>query len=78
MEIIEIDIGDRVVCDDCNKDYTDRQESGGILFQSKAICPNCTPKWKLSAEEYGEEHFIRAVCPPGKSFADWVREDLRP
>jgi hypothetical protein len=26
---------------------------------------------------YGEEHYIKAHCPAGKSYADWVRQDLR-
>jgi hypothetical protein len=77
FKVFRIDPGNRVVCDDCNEDYTDSQETGGILFQSKAICPKCAPKWESTAKGYGEERFIKARCPEGKAFADWVREDLR-
>lgn len=70
----EIPVGRIVLCDDCNADWTDRPEPGGILFQSKAICPDCTPKWLKSTAKYKEERFIRARCPPAMSFADWVRE----
>lgn len=77
VEVITIDIGNTVLCDDCNKDFTDSKETGGILFQSKAICPKCTPKWVGSAKKYNEERFIRAACPIGMPFADWVRNELR-
>lgn len=76
-QIIRIDPGDTVLCDICNLDYTARPDSGGLLFQSKAVCPKCAPDFELSAQRCGELHFIRARCPMGKSFADWVREDLR-
>ncbi|MEE9223076.1 MAG: hypothetical protein V3V40_06425 [Nitrosomonadaceae bacterium] len=72
-----IDPGNNVFCDDCSGDFTDSKESGGILFQSKAICPTCQPKWEKSAAEYGEENFIRGRCPEGMAFADWVRNQLR-
>lgn len=66
-----IDIGATVLCDICSEDYTLSAESGGILILSKAVCPKCTPKWEAEAV------FIRGRCPAGKSFADWVRQDLR-
>jgi hypothetical protein len=75
QEVIEL--GDRVVCDDCDEDFTTRKDKGGILFQSKAICPVCAPTWEENAREYGEESFIRGRCPDGIAFADWVRDDLR-
>ena len=77
FEIINVDMGDRVLCDDCSKDFTDLPDKGGILFTSKAICPECAPKWEASAKRFNETKHIRAICPEGKSFADWVREDLR-
>lgn len=74
---IDIDPGDVVLCDGCNKDFTDSDERGGIYgFGSKAIGPCCARKWIESAEEYDELHHIKAVNEH-KSFADWVREDLR-
>lgn len=73
MEVIEIEMGQRVLCDFCGDDWSDSRQSGGLLFQSKATCPTCEPKIRKSAVEYGEEQFIRAVCPPDLSFAEWVR-----
>jgi len=74
---IVIDPGDFVICDGCNEDWSESKESGGILFDSRAICPTCAPKWEKDAKEYGEEDHIRARCPEGMSFADWVRDHLR-
>lgn len=75
---VVIDPGNMVVCDDCNRDFTNSPMIGGIYgFGSKAICPICTPKWLADAKRYGEERFIKARCPDDKPFADWVREDLR-
>lgn len=66
-------VGRRVECDWCGEGWTDRPESGGLLFQSKACCPDCAPKVEASARSYGEERFIRGRCLEGVSFADWVR-----
>jgi hypothetical protein len=49
-------------------------DPGGFLFESKAICPDCAPRWRRNAAEFNEERFIRGECPPSQSFADWVRE----
>ena len=68
-----VPVGDTVLCDDCDTEYTTSAKSGGILFQSKALGPCCAAKWEDSARRYGEEHFIRGRCPEGISFADWVR-----
>ena len=77
FDVEVIDVGDSVICDSCGDDYTDSDRCGGILFESKAICPNCSPKWISNAKTYSEMHFIKAECPEGKTFADWVRGDLR-
>ncbi len=69
--------GQLVFCDFCGEDWTERTESGGLLFQSKAVCPDCTPRSLKSIAEFHEEHLIKDRCPEGKSFADWVRDDLR-
>lgn len=69
--------GREVLCDSCGADWTERTESGGLLFQSKAICPECSASWEEGARRYGETNLIGGTCPAGKSFADWVREDLR-
>ena len=39
IEVISVDMGRRVLCDSCAKDFTDSEESGGLQFQSKAIGP---------------------------------------
>lgn len=70
-EIIEV--GDEVACDFCGKDWTDSNVSGGFLFDSKAVCPECAPRSLESIKGYHEERFIRGYCPPDLSFADWVR-----
>jgi hypothetical protein len=64
VEEFIIDIGEAVVCDICNADYSESDESGGILLGSYAICPACEPK--LNASD------IDAECPAGVSFKDWV------
>ncbi len=73
FNIIKIDPGDTVLCDLCNKDYTNSDESGGFLFQSKAVCPECAPRFLAGVKKYGEEMFIKGYCPPDMSFADWIR-----
>lgn len=61
-------VGRFVVCDFCDVDFTDSPASGGCIFESKAVCPACYPT------VLGELQFIRATCPSGQSFADFVRE----
>lgn len=69
---------DRVLCDICNKDFSSSPATGGIYgLMTKAICPECAPQILADAERFGELKFIKARCPEGKRFADWVREDLR-
>lgn len=71
---IEIfDIGRQVLCDSCGDDYTDKPDSGGVQFQSKAYCPVCAVGLLAAAQRYGEESLIRGHCPPGVAYADWVR-----
>ncbi len=65
---LPVDVGRIVVCDFCDMDFTDRKESGGCIFESKAVCPLCHPK------VLSEPQFIRVTCPSYQSFADFVRE----
>lgn len=45
MELKEvIEIGETVLCDLCNDDYTDSNEVGGCIISSWAYCPKCTSK----------------------------------
>lgn len=62
-----------ILCDLCNKDYTESDAKGGFLFTSNAVCPDCAPKFEESAKELGEEHYIRARAKEGESFGDFVR-----
>lgn len=68
-----VDIGRIVVCDVCNEDFTDRPDSGGMLCASYAYCPACTSRHEPKIHADGEAHLIRARCPRGTSFADFVR-----
>lgn len=68
-----VDVGDYVVCDYCDKDYTDSDAEGGLIFTGSAVCPACEPKTRNTIRKYKEERFIRATCPKGQSFADFVR-----
>jgi hypothetical protein len=36
-----IDIGEMVLCDLCNADYTDSEAEGGVLMGTYSICPTC-------------------------------------
>lgn len=68
----KVELGLEVACDDCGEDWTAREESGGFLFGSYAYCPNCAEKGLKSIRQYSEEKYIKAFCPEGVSFADFV------
>lgn len=72
--ISEIPLGDTVVCDICNADFTDSDESGGFIFSGYAYCPNCAKEGWEKIKEKGEEKYIQAICPESKSFADFCRD----
>ena|ERR1044071_9524162 len=72
------DIGETVLCDVCNDDFgPDNNESGGFFFSSYAYCPRCARESLERIKSYGEEKYITSWCPEGKSFRQWVLEDLR-
>ncbi|HEX7115657.1 MAG TPA: hypothetical protein VF193_11050 [Steroidobacter sp.] len=62
-----VDIGRIVVCDFCDADHTDTPITGGVIFGSKAVCPECVHYVA------GEPEYIKARCPDGQSFGDFVR-----
>lgn len=68
-----IDLGRTVICDRCNTDLTDDPRSGGFLFGSYGYGPCCAAEGMESIHRYREEHFIKAYCPDGVSYADWIR-----
>lgn len=72
IEVIELDPGDHVYCDSCNEDYMNSEEKGGILFESKAICPKCQDEWIEGARKYHELLYIRAYAKDDESFRDFV------
>lgn len=72
MKVINIDPGNIVLCDLCNKDYTNSDEKGGILFSGKAVCPDCVPEFMKNIKKYKEEKYIRATAKEGESFRDFV------
>ena len=69
-----IEVGRLVVCDCCMKDFTESPDSGGYIFGSYGYGPCCGPKQLVEIRRYGEERYIKARCPDGKSFADFIRE----
>ena len=66
------DLGDRVICDYCNKEWTDSDKSGGFIFGGHAICPDCAPASMERIKRYGEQWNIKATCPKDMSFKDFV------
>lgn len=69
-----IDMGDRVLCDWCGREYTDSDAIGGFVFESKATGPECCAKrLKVSIKVYGEQHLVRATALDGETFAAFVR-----
>jgi len=77
METNTTYLGDVVVCDLCNKDYTQSDEEGGCQFGSNAVCPDCMPKILESAKKYGELDHVKHYCPKGMPFRKFVTEILR-
>lgn len=72
MKIKTFDIGDTVVCDLCNMDYTSSMNEGGFIFVSKAVCPLCASRVEREARANGEEHFIKERARPHEPFRELV------
>ena len=58
-----------VLCDTCNRDYSDSSESGGFLTESRswAICPKCIntkPAYTPAPSDM--------LCPAGMSFYNFI------
>lgn len=62
-----IDIGNMVVCDYCNTDYTESELSGGCLLGSSAVCPECIEDLYRGGDEPD------LLCPEGMSFKEFVQ-----
>lgn len=67
-----IDISKTVLCDFCNEDYSDSDESGGFLFLRKAACPKCATRLRETVKKHNEERYIRGECREDESFAEFV------
>lgn len=67
------DMGNTVLCDFCNKDWTFLEGKGGVLFGSYAVCPDCmTDEWLAEVERLGETEYISQRCPDHMEFRKWV------
>jgi hypothetical protein len=84
--MIIVEIGDAVICDLSNAEYTDSPATGGVLSGSYACCPECTPSVIANATACGESDSL-TLNSDKLSFADFVRrirsdtatdEDIRP
>jgi hypothetical protein len=67
-----IDIGNTVLCDLCNADYTDSEEKGGLVVDASAVCPECQPGMEKSIKKYGEDSHVDARCPEGVEFRAFI------
>ena len=76
-EIVKLD-DSRVLCDFCNKDWTDSNVSGGIMFSGKSCCPECEPGIEETALQNDEERHITARCPRTISYSEWTEKIIRP
>jgi hypothetical protein len=72
-QIYASNMGDIVLCDLCNEDYTSSDEEGGFVFGSKGVCPTCAPRMMSNIEKYKETQYIKARPNTGESFADFIR-----
>jgi len=72
VEVIHIDVGDKVFCDLCGKEYTDDNSKGGFLFGSKAVCPDCADDFMRTIKIYREEDYIRDKAHEDETFRDFV------
>jgi hypothetical protein len=66
------EIGNTVICDVCGEDYTNSDERGGFLFGTYAYCPKCATRCMSDILRYGETDRIKAKCPLGMTYRDWV------
>jgi len=67
-------MGDSVCCDLCNKEWCGNPTSGGYLFGSYAVCPDCAHGFLATIDELHERRLIRAWCPATLSFHAWVMQ----
>jgi len=71
IKVMTIDVGDRVICDLCNTEYTNSDAVGGVLFSHKACCPICAPEMIKNAKKFKETRFLE-LPTVGETFRDFV------
>ncbi len=67
-----IDIGNTIICDLCNEDYTNSDMCGGFIMGSYGVCPKCEPRMRARLKKYNEEDHIKAECPPGMTHREFI------
>lgn len=72
LKVYTLDLGDKVLCDLCNKDYSNKQQTGGFLFNRSAVCPECAPKFIEIIDQHNERSMITAKPLPGEPFCQFV------
>jgi len=73
--VVELDLGDTVLCDICNRDWSKSKFSAGFVLGATAVCPVCQLKMQLRGDiAYMKE---AVFCPKDISFPDWIRRDYR-
>jgi hypothetical protein len=70
---VVIPVGETVLCDIDDTDLTADPRGGGYMFGSYAVGPCCAERHEAMVRGYDEQGYIRARCPEGVSFADWIR-----
>lgn len=58
FKVLNIEMGNDVICDGCNADMTNSLRVGGVLLQRSAFCPDCSPRIIESAKKYHEESYL--------------------
>ena len=66
--------GRTVVCEACGADWTDRPDTGGFMYDDHPVGPCCARRLGDRARGTGNPDRIWGRCPPGRSFASWIRE----
>ena len=68
----KIPLGDSVLCDFCNKDWTGNLATGGFVVHGYATCPDCAEGTYKNLEKFDELAYIETTCEPGETFAQMV------
>lgn len=68
---------EKVYCDPCGKDFSDLPDQGGFIVGLTAYGPCCAEAMLGNLTLHHEEHLIKAKCPQGMSFKDWIINQVR-